>query len=357
MHNMNFSAGETSPEQARKRKKAIVAIVASVLLLACALCICVWAAQHKLATPTQENLPVVQRASAPVVQNTTALTSATETSPETTLKILKPVGTTVPETNPVQPPKKVVQTERVIPTKCLNVPFIAQGTKYPTGCESISAVMALRYAGYSISPEYFIDNCLDKGTIPYRDQNDVLFGDDPRKVFLGDPYSSTKGWGCYAPVIVKAMNRCIDPEKHAVKAFYYVPLDVLCHRYIDNEIPVLIWATQNMAPWRTGKTWYITGTSETFTWIAPMHCLLLVGYSDTHYFFNDPLQGKNYHYEKAAVRTAYTKLGGQAVVLVPADPIPTTDPPAPPPETDPAVSDTDLFEPSTDLTDTLSTAD
>ena len=51
---------------------------------------------------------------------------------------------------------------------------------------------------------------LDKGRTPYSDESGNLFGDDPRKVFLGDPYSKN-GWGCWAPVIENAVKR------HAVK--------------------------------------------------------------------------------------------------------------------------------------------
>ena len=39
----------------------------------------------------------------------------------------------------------------------LDAPFIDQREKYPTGCESVSAVMALQYAGVDITVEEFID--------------------------------------------------------------------------------------------------------------------------------------------------------------------------------------------------------
>ena len=41
--------------------------------------------------------------------------------------------------------------------KIISVPYIDQTEKYPTGCESISAVMMLQYLGYDINPEQFID--------------------------------------------------------------------------------------------------------------------------------------------------------------------------------------------------------
>ncbi len=46
-------------------------------------------------------------------------------------------------------------------------PFIDQRDKYPTGCESVTAVMALQYAGVDITVEEFIDNYLPQGNAPY----------------------------------------------------------------------------------------------------------------------------------------------------------------------------------------------
>lgn len=77
--------------------------------------------------------------------------------------------------------------------------------------------MALQYLGISISPETFIDNYLDKGRTPYSDESGNLFGDDPRKVFLGDPYSKN-GWGCWAPVIENAVNKFIG-KNYTVKQY------------------------------------------------------------------------------------------------------------------------------------------
>lgn len=42
--------------------------------------------------------------------------------------------------------------------KIIQVPHINQTEKYPTGCESISAVMLLQYLGIDITPERFIES-------------------------------------------------------------------------------------------------------------------------------------------------------------------------------------------------------
>ena len=45
--------------------------------------------------------------------------------------------------------------------KIIQVPYIDQSVKYPTGCESVSTVMLLQYLGYDISVDKFIADYLE----------------------------------------------------------------------------------------------------------------------------------------------------------------------------------------------------
>mgnify|MGYP002241769812 FL=1 len=56
----------------------------------------------------------------------------------------------------------------------IQVPYIDQSIKYPTGCESVSAVMLLKYLGYEITVDEFIQNCLECREMEIRDG--VLYG-------------------------------------------------------------------------------------------------------------------------------------------------------------------------------------
>ena len=210
------------------------------------------------------------------------------------------------------------------PQVIIDVPYINQKKKYPTGCESISAVMALKHAGYKISPEYFIDNCLDRAITPYIGKDNKRYGYDPNEYFLGDPYSES-GWGCKAPVIVKALNKCINKSLHTVKNLTGTPFGDL-KEYLNKGIPVIVWATQDMAPTRVSKTWNIIDTDRSYTWISPNHCLLLVGYDDTGYYFNDPLTHKSCRYEASVVINRYNSMGKQAIVILPGSSVPKPEP-------------------------------
>lgn len=198
----------------------------------------------------------------------------------------------------------------------IDAPFIDQREKYPTGCESVSVVMALQYLGIDITPEEFIGQYLPKGNAPYRDENNALVGCDPRKAFPGDPCTEL-GWGCYAPVIEGAVNQALGEAPYRAKATCGETLDTLCSRYTDRGVPVLLWVTIDMAPATTGDTWRIEGSEEEFSWIEPMHCALLVGRDTGSYYFNDPMAAKACAYSKEDVEAAYEALGKQAVVISP----------------------------------------
>lgn len=200
-------------------------------------------------------------------------------------------------------------------SKIIQAPFISQLGKYPTGCESVTTVMALNHIGIDISVDKFIDSYLTKTGVPF-DPN-ISFGGNPRY---------TSGYGCYAPVIKKALDKALSGQKYTAKQLYGVSLKNLCSNYIDKGIPVILWATMYMNTPYISSTWTYNG--KTINWIAPEHCLLLVGYDSSHYIFNDPLtyQPQTY-YSKSSVEAAYKGLNYQTIVLEKKD----TSTPAPTP--------------------------
>lgn len=92
---------------------------------------------------------------------------------------------------------------------CIDAPYLDQREKYPTGCESVCAVMDLQYYGVDLSVEEFIDNYLPLGDAPHVDGQGNYVGCDPREAFPGSPYEES-GWGCYSPVIEKALVRALE---------------------------------------------------------------------------------------------------------------------------------------------------
>ncbi len=97
--------------------------------------------------------------------------------------------------------------------KFISTPYISQAGEYPTGCEVVSTSMILKYYGYNISVDEFIDDYLESSFL--EEVNGDLYGPNPNEAFVGDP-RSVYSYGCYAPVIVNSLNEILRKE-HSVK--------------------------------------------------------------------------------------------------------------------------------------------
>ncbi|MBR4960951.1 MAG: GNAT family N-acetyltransferase [Clostridia bacterium] len=215
-----------------------------------------------------------------------------------------------------EPLVQYVYTPGAVPEARLDVPYIDQREKYPTGCESVSTVMALQYAGLDMSVEAWIDSHLPKGKTPGT-ENGVYTGANPWKAFPGDPYT-TDGWGCFVPVIEKAAETALQNTGLRIRPLYGLSVDTLCRMFVARGIPVIFWATLDMAEGRPcKKSWEMDDGSGTYTWTEPMHCLLMTGYDEENVYFNDPMRGKDTAYPRDAVRRAYRTMHSQVAVVLP----------------------------------------
>ena len=170
----------------------------------------------------------------------------------------------------------------------IDVPYINQSEKYPTGCESVTTVMLLHYLGYEISVDDFIKNNLVMQDFETREG--VLYGPNPWECFAGSPYDPDS-MGCYAPVICKALKPIVE-GKYEVLNETGKDLDYLVETYLKNGMPVIIWNSINMREPIIGPQWKLLDSGETFTWISNEHCMLLVGEDENSYIFNDPYENR-----------------------------------------------------------------
>ena len=67
-----------------------------------------------------------------------------------------------------------------------------------------------------------------------------------------------------------------------------ISIQELLEKYIDQGMPVVFWACINMRKEIPGPEWKLLDSGETFCWISNEHCMLLVGYDEEKYYFNDP---------------------------------------------------------------------
>ena len=194
--------------------------------------------------------------------------------------------------------------------KIIQVPYIDQSIKYPTGCESVSTVMLLQYLGYDISVDRFIADYLEMKDFEVREGQ--LFGADPNLYFCGNPYDKDS-FGCYAPVICKALEKVIG-DKYDIINETDTTIEELIKKYIDADMPVIFWACINMREPIVGPSWKLLDSAEEFTWISNEHCMLLVGYDDEGYYFNDPHENRGLiRYDKELVENRHTAQYSMAV--------------------------------------------
>lgn len=194
-----------------------------------------------------------------------------------------------------------------------DVPILSQFPDFPTGCESVSTVMVLKFYGESITPGKFVDEYLPKSADFYYESG-KRYGPSPYDFFIGNPRTAAS-YGCMAPVIEKALCDYFGGSER-VKNTTGKELETLCEEYIDNGIPVIMWATINMLETNPKNSWYLISDGKRFSWPGNEHCLVLKGYDADNYYFNDPYAGKTVKYGKETVKDRYAELGRQSVVVL-----------------------------------------
>lgn len=220
---------------------------------------------------------------------------------------------------------RTLEEDREIPRPdvLIDVPYINQSEDWPTGCESVTAVMLLRFLGIDISVDAFIETCLKSEPMEYR--GNLMYGPDPRKAFAGTPYDSDS-FGCYAPVIQEALEKALRMDQEGagsrarweVRDLTGVPTEELLSEYIDHGMPVIFWATIDLHESMRGPTWIIPDTGGKFIWTSYEHCMLLVGYDDDKYYFNDPWNNHGViGYDRELVEMRHQELFYMAVGVQP----------------------------------------
>ena len=193
--------------------------------------------------------------------------------------------------------------------KIISVPALCQYPLLPSGCEATAAVMVLRYYGLNITPEVFASMYLLCEDLFY--SGEKLYGPDPYEKFAGSPFGESYCYGCFAPVIEEAVNSMTGFSGETITG---KSLSELCGIYIDNEKPLLVWVTMEMREPEDGREWTLYDGKK-FVWTAGEHCMVLTGYGDGIYYFNDPRSGSSVIFPEDISEKRFSQLGSQAVLI------------------------------------------
>ncbi len=196
----------------------------------------------------------------------------------------------------------------------LGVNNLSQIGSFPNGCEAVSAVMLLNYYGYNISSEKFVQKYLKMVPVT-QDEKGQLLGPDPSQAYAGDPTSAENGWGCFANVIVEAINDYIPEDNIIAVNLTGITLNLAVEKYIKSGHPVIIWVTQDYSEVKNIYQWRDYKSNTVYSYPKNQHCVILEGYSDKYYFIQDSLQKDLTAVTKAELEKCYLSMGCQAVIL------------------------------------------
>ena len=188
------------------------------------------------------------------------------------------------------------------------------------GCETYACTMLLNILGFNVTQYDIADNYLNCQYV--FDDGENKYGPDMYSAFAGTAYG---GWGVYAPSMAKSMNKYLADQKSKLKAYNQenIPLETLCDEYVSKGVPVMVWATTDMEEPYVYDTWIVnyvdenarTKMGDTFNWYMHEHCLVLIGYDDSEYYFADSTHGNISHFEKELAEERYEQMGKQAIVV------------------------------------------
>lgn len=157
--------------------------------------------------------------------------------------------------------------------------WLSQNPELPTGCEITSLTSVLNYYGINVKKETMADDYLKKGDGSYY------------KMFLGNPRDAGS-FGCMAQPIVDAANLYFKKNNVSMKASNVsgVTFDKILE-YVSQGVPMIVWNTMGMAPAYVSQTLTLDGRE--YTWIAPEHCVVVVGYDldNNEVYVADPMAG------------------------------------------------------------------
>lgn len=220
-------------------------------------------------------------------------------------------GYTVEELSAGYAPAENFLGKSQIPMNVVN-----QHPELPVGCEVACAAALLNFLGFDIDKCSLADNYLPVSDGDFSEKNGTLYGADPNKFFIGDPYG--KGYGCYAPVIAEVLNDYFSSHGSDHKALVLDdPNSADLERIIDGGAPVIVWASIDMKPYRhNAVSEWVTQSGRTISWLTNSHTLILTGYDANYYYFMDPNDKTDImRYNKLTFLSRWEENGSQSIVV------------------------------------------
>lgn len=194
--------------------------------------------------------------------------------------------------------------------------MIYQSPELPTGCEITSLAMALNHYGFEIDKCALASDYLP--TLPSADtyigDDGLIHGNDLNSYFIGDP-TDYNGYVCGAKAIATAAKAYLDDYEGGnfiVSDMSGADFGTL-NSFVENEVPVIVWCTINMADRNEVEGWY-NDNGEYVSWAHEDHCAVLIGCGDNTVTIADPISGI-VEYGKDQFESSFKSRNRQCVVV------------------------------------------
>lgn len=202
----------------------------------------------------------------------------------------------------------------------ISMEIVNQYPELPVGCEVTCAAAMLNFLGFQIDKCELADNYLPIAEEMFTEKDGILYGPDPSEAFVGDPYG--RGYGCYKEVIAAVLDDYFSSHGSKNRAVILdEPNSADLERLIDGGVPVIVWASIDMKPYRySAVSSWITPDGDEIKWLANSHTLILVGYDASYYYFMD-CNNKTVteRYAKSTFIDRWEENGSQAIAVKLAD--------------------------------------
>lgn len=185
------------------------------------------------------------------------------------------------------------------------VPTINQNPDYPTGCESVALTILLNYYGVAVTPDDIIGS-LPKGELPYS-AGDKVYGGNPEKEFIGNPYSQNS-FGVYEKPLAVVANS----YKQGIHIATGTDFDTILN-IVKQGRPVMVWTSMNLIKPYISMTWTYKETGETIYWKANEHAVVIAGYTNDKVIISDPIGGKIKYQSRSIFKERYDYFGKKAL--------------------------------------------
>lgn len=182
---------------------------------------------------------------------------------------------------------------------------ISQHPDYPTGCESVSLYILLRYYDVEVTVSEIIEE-LPKGMKPIVTDGRAHYGGNPEREFVSDPADSGS-YGVYEQPIAQTASLFLD----GAVGKRDVAIEELDE--IIKSDPVIAWISLSPDRGPEKTAWRDSVTGADVEWISGEHAVVVYGICADGYMISDPNLGEKRVISREEFEIGFFRHGGRIV--------------------------------------------